>query len=144
MEALKTTTKKLLELIGLNDPSVEIDEAGRRIAIFINEGEWIRPHVPQLVAELERLLNLVAKRSGCAPIYVDVNGYRRERENLIVELAKAAARKALASKAEVELPAMNAYERRLIHVELAGRPDILTESVGERGSRRVIVKLTGL
>ncbi len=130
--------------MGLNLPSVEVDPEGRRIAVFVNEGEWIKKHLPEIVRECERLLNLIGKRQGASPLYLDVNGYRREREGIIVELAKAAARKALASKAEVELPAMNAYERRLIHVELAGRPDILTESTGERGSRRVVVKLTNL
>lgn len=130
--------------MGLNLPSVEVEPEGRRIAVFVNEGEWIKKHLPEIVHECERVLNLIGKRQGVYPLYLDVNGYRRERENIITELAKAAARKVLTTKTEVELPAMNAYERRLIHVELAGRPDILTESVGERGSRRVIVKLTNL
>ncbi|MBI2506918.1 MAG: hypothetical protein HYW00_02165, partial [Candidatus Colwellbacteria bacterium] len=35
--------------------------------------------------------------------------------------------------------AMNAYERRLVHTELAMRPDVTTESVGTI-SRYVVVK----
>ena len=75
---------------------------------------------------------------------MDVNNYRRERERLIIELAQAAARKALASKSSVDLPVLNAYERRLVHVELATRPDIKTESVGEGKDRHVVVKPSGL
>jgi predicted RNA-binding protein Jag len=35
---------------------------------------------------------------------------------------------------------MNAYERRLIHAELAARPDVKTESLGEGRGRYVVVK----
>jgi predicted RNA-binding protein Jag len=35
---------------------------------------------------------------------------------------------------------MSAYERRVIHAELALRPDINTESEGEPPSRCVVVK----
>ena len=71
---------------------------------------------------------------------MDVNNYKKERERLITELAKAAARKVLAEKKDVELPVMNAYERRLVHVELAARPDVKTESVGEGTNRHIVVK----
>ena len=71
---------------------------------------------------------------------VDVNNYKKERERLLTELAKAAARKVLAEKKDVELPVMNAYERRIVHVELATRPDVKTESVGEGSERHIVVK----
>ena len=35
---------------------------------------------------------------------------------------------------------MNAYERRLIHVEIANHPDLKTESIGEGRERRVVIK----
>jgi len=71
---------------------------------------------------------------------LDVNNYRRQREDLIVELAKAAARKVAATQTEISLPPMNAYERRLIHAELAERPDLKTESKGEGKERAVVIK----
>lgn len=135
------TIKKIIEFIGFNDPSVSFDEAGRKVAIFANEGEWTKTWLPHLVSELERIFNLIAKKQGLEMIFVDINNYRKEREMLIVELAKAAARKVAMTKQEVELPVMNAYERRLVHMELASRPDVKTESIGDRGERRVIVKI---
>jgi spoIIIJ-associated protein len=56
------------------------------------------------------------------------------------ELARKAAREAVLKKKPVELPAMNAYERRVVHSELALRPDVMTESSGEEPNRRVVVK----
>lgn len=140
MDKLVETTKKLLELIGFSDFSVDAEPEGRKIRVFINEGEWIKEWVPKIVADLECLLRLVAKKDNAEYIFVDVNNYRKERERLIVEIAKAAARKALLSKGEVSLPAMNAFERRLVHVELSTRPDVKTESVGAGPTRYVIVK----
>ena len=35
---------------------------------------------------------------------------------------------------------MNSYERRIIHVELASRPDVATESVGLGRARYVVIR----
>lgn len=137
---IKQTSQKLLELIGLNEPSVDFDSQNNKLTIFVNEGEWIKTWLPGLVADVERLINLVGKKNVLPTIFVDINNYRKDRENIIVELAKAAARKVLITKEEVRLPAMNAYERRLIHVELSTRPDVKSESTGEGRERCVIVK----
>lgn len=140
MEAILNQTKKILELMGFSDFSVDAEPEGRRLRIFINEGDWFKPWVPKVVADLEHVLRLSAKKEDAEYVFVDVNNYRKERERLIIEIAKAAARKAVISKADVPLPAMNAYERRLVHTELGTRPDVKTESVGAGGERYVIVK----
>jgi len=146
MENLKEIQKiaeKLLNLIGLNEPSIGIDEEGCRLTIFVNEGDWfVKQWLPRFLGDFERIINLSAKRYGIDPVFIDINNYRKKREELIVELARAAARKVLVTKTSVELPAMNAYERRLIHTELAGRPDVATESAGERKDRHVVVQPT--
>lgn len=140
-EEFQLKIKTLLELLRLNEPSVDFDTANRKVTVFVNEGEWIKKHLPYLVADLERVVNLLAKKYGIEEnIFIDINNYRKERENLIVELAKAAARKVLMTKEEVKLPAMNAYERRLVHMELAARPDVKSESMGEGPDRHVIIK----
>ncbi len=140
MEKLVDTTKKMLEMVGFADFSVDFESEGKKVRIFINEGEWIKEWVPKLVSDLEHILRLASKKEGGDYIFVDVNNYRKERERLIVEIAKAAAKKALISKAEVQLPAMNAYERRLVHTELSTRPDVKTESFGNGQERYVVIK----
>lgn len=139
MDELKQTIQKLLELAGFEDFSVEIDQEGRRISLFIHDID-LSGFLPKLIWDIEHLVNLMCKKSNLETFVVDINNYRRERERLIGELAKAAARKVLLNKEQVALPAMNAYERRLIHLELASRPDVKTESAGEGKERHVIVK----
>lgn len=144
MENIQLTVQKLLELAGFNDCSIQADSENRKLAVFVNEGEWFKKILPNFVNDMDHVIRLVAKKSNAENVFIDVNNYRREREGLIIELAKAAARKALLTKSEVELPSMNAYERRLIHVELATHPDVKTESIGIGKERRVIVKPSGL
>ncbi len=140
---LEEKLKKLIELMGFDDFSINYEEENKRFSIFINEGESFKKSIPVLVSGLDYLLKLMANRIGQIELsFIDINNYRRERENLLLELARAAARKAVATKEEVPLPAMNAYERRLIHLELSSHPDIKTESVGEGKERYIIVKPT--
>lgn len=142
MEQIKTQLQKILELAGFDDFSITIDETSKnKIIIFINEGEWLKKWIPKLVGDLAQIAKALSQKHKLGIIHIDVNNYRRERENIITELAKAAARKAIINKTSVELPPMNAYERRLVHMELASRPDVITESIGEGPERHVVVKV---
>lgn len=140
MEQIKLTVQSLLELCSFNDFGVDVDAENKKITIFINEGDWFKKFLPRLVADFNYLLRPIVKKYQWDTVFVDINNYRRERERLLIELARAAARKVLLTKSDVCLPAMNAYERRLIHLELASRPDVRTESVNEGVGRCVVVK----
>ncbi|MBI2068697.1 MAG: hypothetical protein HYT67_01145 [Candidatus Yanofskybacteria bacterium] len=75
-----------------------------------------------------------------AGISVDVNDYKRARTSYIVDMAKQAVQRVRnTQKAEVLLP-MSAYERRVVHMELAACPDIATESAGDEPHRRIVIK----
>ena len=93
-----------------------------------------------IVEAMNHVLQMIAKKNEAKPIFLDVNNYRQEREGLIAELARAAAKKVITTKKEVALPIMNSYERRLVHVELAIHPDVKTESIGEGKERYIIIK----
>ena len=138
MEQLKQILQKIFDVSGLSY-SVDTDIEANRVSIFIHD-ESINSYFPKIVFEVEHLVKVIAKNQGIDRINVDFNNYRKERERLIGELAKAAARKVLAEKKEIALPVMNAYERRLVHSELATWPDVKTESIGEGPERHIVVK----
>ena len=141
MKELQEEVKKLIEFIGFREFSVSCDAEGNRIALFVADKEIREQNMPTMVAHFDHLIKLMAKKRGIAGVvFVDVNNYRREREKLLLELARGAARKVVATNQEIALPPMNAYERRLIHSELASRPDVKTESIGEGRNRYVVVK----
>jgi predicted RNA-binding protein Jag len=141
METWDAIIKKMLEGMGFSDYRLEIAEDGNRNSLFIYENEvFIREHLPMIVESVNHLLQMIAKKNEAKPIFLDVNNYRHEREGLIAELARAAAKKVASTKQEVSLPAMNSYERRIVHVELAVHPEVTTESVGEGKERYIVIK----
>ncbi|OGY56154.1 MAG: hypothetical protein A2Y84_00875 [Candidatus Colwellbacteria bacterium RBG_13_48_8] len=134
--------RKLLELIGFDNVRVESDNEEDKISVFIKDHSVAPARLPELVLSLTHLAKQIAKKSGDDRISVDINDYHKEREVLITRLAKAAAKKAAVTGESVSLPAMNAYERRIVHTELAIRPDVETESEGEMRERHVVIKPT--
>ncbi|OGG40932.1 hypothetical protein A2116_02490 [Candidatus Jorgensenbacteria bacterium GWA1_49_17] len=137
MENTVEKTKNMLELMGFNGARVDFDEEHSKISIFIDD-EVIEPRVATTLPAIEHILNLMCKKEKA--LVVDLNYYRKERERLIAELARAAAKKATVTKDEVELPPMNAYERRLVHLEITTHPDLKTESAGIGKERHVVIK----
>lgn len=139
-ETLEQKIKTLVEMMGLRDVTIQFDQEAKRVSITTGEDEWFKKWVPDLVKHFKHLINILARKEGAESYHVDINNYRKERERLIGELAKAAAQKAALTKTEIKLPAMNAYERRIVHTELSMRPDVKTESAGEGKERCVVVK----
>jgi predicted RNA-binding protein Jag len=137
---LQIKIKKMVELMGLTSVSVEVDSETKRVSVLAGEEEWLKKFLPDLVESLKYLINVMARKEGAETYFVDVNNYRKDRERLIAELAKAAAQKVANTKTEVRLPAMNSYERRIVHTELSMRPDVKTESSGEGRERCVVVR----
>lgn len=137
--------KKAIEMMGFDDFSANYDSENGRFSIFINEGEYFKKLIPNFVSGINCVFRLISdkdRKEGDEynTTFIDINNYRKERDNIILELARAGARKAATIKEDVSLPAMNGYERRLIHVELASRPDVITESLGEGKERYIIIK----
>ena len=140
MNELHTKRETMGNLMGFSDFKIDVADGSRRIAVVINDNVVAKEDLPAFVLNLERIARLMAKKLDYPPVVIDVNHYKKEREGLITQLARAAARKAAATGEEIALPAMNAYERRIVHTELSIRPDVQTESTGESRSRHVVVK----
>jgi spoIIIJ-associated protein len=72
-------------------------------------------------------------------VSVDASGYRERRRETIERQADRAAERALESGKEIELEAMTASERKVVHDRLAERSGIETFSEGDEPDRCVIV-----
>jgi spoIIIJ-associated protein len=139
-QEIKEILETLVRTMGFFDFSVSALEEGRRFSVFINDAPFLERYLPSFVTDLDFVLKMILKKKGYEFVFIDVNNHRKEREDLLIQLARAAAKKVSITKKEITLPAMNAFERRIIHAELTTNPDIKTESEGEGRNRRVIVK----
>ena len=133
------TLQTIVALVGFREATVTVDEEHRKISVVIDD-EVAHANLSSLIASFDHLFNLVLRKAELPTFVVDVNFYRKERERLIGELARAAAHKAMMTKVDVELPSMNSYERRLVHVEITTHPELRTESIGTGKERRVVIK----
>jgi spoIIIJ-associated protein len=95
----------------------------------------------QTLASLQYLLNLiVAKKVGKRVAFgVDVDGYRRRREEALVSLAKRTATRVRQTGRSVTLEPMPPNERRIVHITLQDDPNVITVSIGEGDARKVAV-----
>jgi spoIIIJ-associated protein len=91
---------------------------------------------------LQHLARVIVRKKTTekSDFILDVNLYRQEKNESISVLARSMAEKAVVEKRAIILRPMSPYERRLVHMELAGNEKIKTESVGDGEERQVIIK----
>jgi predicted RNA-binding protein Jag len=141
MEKWENHIREIFKLMGFSDLRTESDPEARRVSVFIYENpRLIEDNLLQILDSINYLMQLYARKEKEDSIYIDLNNYRKERERLIVELARTAARKVQSTGQALSLPAMNSYERRLIHAELTTHPGVKTESEGLGKDRFVVIK----
>ena len=73
-------------------------------------------------------------------LYLDVEDYKKGREQTLLDLANRMADKAEEIERNVHLDPMSAYERRIVHSALQDRTLVETESMGEGETRHVVIK----
>lgn len=71
---------------------------------------------------------------------LDVNSYRDQKNQAVIEQAGEAAKQAINEGRVIIMKPMSAYERRLVHMELSKNDKVSTESVGEGENRKILVK----
>lgn len=142
LEEAKSVLEEMLRLmeveasveIGMGTETAKLNVKGNELGILIGRrGEKL--------ASLQHIVNLiVAKREGqWTRVAVDVENYRGRREEQLREVADRAAKRVIQSGKIIQLEAMPAVERRIIHMILAENPKIRTQSVGVEPTRRVVI-----
>jgi spoIIIJ-associated protein len=116
-----------------SDP-LTLDISGRDLGALIGwRGETLRA--------LQSVTNVMVGKhlAEGERIIVDVERYRQRREHTVREIALRAARQVKMTGDAITLDAMQAFERRAIHLALEGDPEVTSSSIGEDPERRVVV-----
>ena len=133
------------------DADVDFEKTGSgRYKLSVNgeaAGMLIGHHGDTLDA-LQYLVNLaVNKREDDGSkgeymnITLDIENYRKKREEALRSLAKRMANKVLKYRRSVVLEPMLPYERRIIHSEIQGIEGVSTNSIGIENNRKVVIFL---
>ena len=118
----------------INENDLNFEVTGQNVGKLIGfRGETL--------SALQTLLGgLKHSGEGRYRIYLDIENYKKAREQTLVDLANKMADKAEEIERNVHLDPMSAYERRIIHSALQNRELVETESMGEGEKRHVVIK----
>jgi spoIIIJ-associated protein len=131
----KTTFEVEIEINPQKELTLSINLKTDQPQILIGEGG-------QTLTEIQHLLKAILKRKIKEPFYIDldINNYKKKKIEYLKELARTVADEVALTKKEKILASMPAHERRIIHLELAGRSDVTTESIGQEPERKVVIR----
>jgi spoIIIJ-associated protein len=72
-------------------------------------------------------------------IVIDCNGFRRDKDAELRQMARFIAEKARSSGMPQEMGPLNPYERRIVHLAIAEDPTVTSESIGDAFLKTVII-----
>jgi len=74
-------------------------------------------------------------------IVIDCNGFRRDKDAELRQMAQHMAGKARSSGMPQEMGPLNPYERRIVHLAVAEEQDVTSESIGDAFMKTVIISV---
>lgn len=116
-------------------PSYLVALQGEDLAVLIGfHGETLN--------SLQLLLSLIVskKLDQWTRLTLDAGDWRAKRFETLSDMAISAADKVVSTGEEMSLPIMSSSDRRLIHLALQDNANVITQSLGEEGYRRVVIK----
>lgn len=151
-EAAREILEQLLQLMDIEarvtpseEFSVNTDE-GTTTSIGLNiEGEDLGILIGrrgQTMASLQHIVRIIMahKMNIRIPVIIDVEGYKKRRCEGLRALAVRLADQVKNRKIPFTMEPMSAFERRIVHLALAERNDVFTESTGIGTNRKVVIK----
>ena len=142
--APETVLKEMLTRIGI-DGEVESDyiEGSLHLNMVSDSPALLIGKHGQTLDAIERLLNCIINKNALAKkkVFVDTEGYRKRREQTLVDMAHQVAAKVKRTRQDVVLAPMNAKDRRVVHLALKSDDTVSTFSQGEGDMRRVVISI---
>ncbi len=142
LETAKSVLEEMLRLMGISG-TVEVATGGdtARLNVKGDDLGLLIGRRGEKLASLQHIVNLiVGRREGQHHrIAVDVENYRGRREEQLRDVAERAAKRVSQTGKIIQLEAMPAVERRIVHMALIENPKVRTQSVGVEPNRRIVV-----
>jgi spoIIIJ-associated protein len=150
-ETAKSVIERLLTAMGVAasvvpyaQPFIEGEETASTPIAFDIKGNDLGILIGrrgQTLSCLQYIVRLIASHQTKVgvPITIDVEGYKQRRHESLRALAQRLAEQVKVKKVPFTLEPMPAYERRIIHLTLAGHPDVVTNSIGVGEARKVVI-----
>ena len=146
----KEFIQKVVSNMGIDCKIVETEKKDDGVD-FVLEGESdelgiLIGHHGDVLESLQYLASLAANKEtdGFYRIGLDVNDYRKKREETLRALARKKAARVAKYRRSFVFEPMSAKDRRIIHSELQDFEGVNTHSVGQDDERKVIISATNM
>lgn len=147
MEKQQTIKQLLEEILNFMNANavvdIEVDAENNHKATIEGENlSFLIGYRGESIDALQTLLNItIFKRFGDdTKVLVDINGYRKQRQDKLEQIARNFIDRVRFLGKEVEMPPMNPFERKTVHTFVSTYDDVVSESTGEGHERRVVLK----
>ncbi len=123
--------------------NVEWDEGKVRINITGKDMGLLIGRKGETLNAVQFILGLIVNRNREEKVRVvlDVEDYRKKREESLDALALRLSDKVKKTRRNVVMRPMSSQERRVVHTILQGDPQITTYSLGDEPNRKVVISL---
>ena len=124
-------------------PEVSATETQDGVRIDVNgEGsEALLFHRGEALRALQTIVNTAFRRQlgEDRKVLVDCQGFRRDKDAELRQMARFLAEKVKASGASQEMGPLNSYERRIVHMAVAEVEGVASESIGDAAVKMVTI-----
>lgn len=140
---IKKEAENLLKEIGLEaEAKIEKSDDSYNLFIESNDNALLIGKHGNTLSSFELILSLIiAKKTGeFKRVTVEIDGYRKEREEYLNGLANKLKEEVVSNGSEKSIRGLKPWERRFIHMLFSEDSDVMTESVDEGRDRVLIIK----
>lgn len=144
IKRLDKILKELFSITGDKELEYKLEKGKNQINLTItgDKVSHLIGYKGKTIESFQSLLNAMLQRENeeSAKVFVEVNDYKKRKEEKLKILANKMANNVIKFRKSIRLEPMSAYERLIIHTELAKREDVETESQGEEPRRRIVIR----
>jgi len=144
IEKVEKILKEIFDITGESSISYSVNRSENQIIVNIkgDNVSHLIGYKGKTIESIQSVLNSILQKEDeeYAKVFVEINGYKKQKEEKLRRLANKMAENVIRFRKPIKLEPMSAYERLIIHSELANRDDVETESFGEEPRRRVVIR----
>ena len=144
---LEETTNELLEKMGISATvyiaeNAVSEDGAISIEIQTSDSSYLIGKGGTNLSALQHIIRILARKKIGEQMQftVDVNGYRDDQRQIIIDKAQEIIEEVRTKQEAIELSPMNSFERRIVHMEVSKNSDVESDSIGEDEERRVVIK----
>lgn len=134
--------RRVVAAMGLSlTPTIEETPEGTRINLQGEDGGVLVRRGGEGLQALQHIVATAFRRQlgDDTRVVVDCNGFRREKDLELRQIAHFMAEKARSTGVSQEMGPLNPYERRIVHLAIAEDPTATSESIGDAFMKTVII-----